>query len=462
MNNFRRPWVRVTSRLLVHWVVATIVSIAPAFAAEWQAGVAAVKITPEGPVPMAGYASRNRPSEVVVTDLYAKALVLMDANGQRAVWITTDLIGLRGVVAEAICQRITERTGLQRHQLLINSSHTHTGPAIADSDVAAYGIPAESAPRIRAYRDMLQDRIVGAVEQALTRMEPVELTSGSGVVPFVMNRRDFAGDAPLGVNPRGPVDRTMPLLKVASADGKVRAVVFGAATHNTTLTGDEYRISADYAGFAQEYVQTHLPGAQAMFVQGFAGDSNPYPRGTLEIARRHGETLGEEVLRVLDTKLTPVHGPLNLQFGYVDIPLASVPPRAELQQMTEAGSPLWRAWTASRMLEALDKGQTLPTHYRAPVAVWQFGAELTLVALSGEVVVDYAALIEKAIGPSHLWLSAYNNDVFGYLPSARVLAEGGYETRGVIHGSPGFFVPEAQDAVVAKVCELAGKAGRKR
>jgi hypothetical protein len=453
----------MTTCLLVHWTLATIVSVTPVLAAEWRAGVAAVKITPEAPVPMAGYASRDRPSEGVIADLYAKVLALMDANGQRAVWITTDLIGLRGAVAEAICQRITERTGLQRHQVLINSSHTHTGPAIADSDVAAYAITPESAARLRAYRDMLQARIVSAVEQALARMEPVELSSGSGVVPFVMNRREFTGDRGviLGVNPRGAADRTMPLLKVASPDGTLRAVVFGAAVHNTTLTGDEYRISGDYAGFAQEHVQKQHPGVQAMFVQGFAGDSNPYPRGTVDLARQHGETLGREVLRVLDTKLTPVHGPLTVQFDYVGIPLAAVPPRSEIEKMSGRGSPSWRAWMATQMLQALDKGQRLPTHYRAPIAVWQFGAELTLVALSGEVVVDYASLIEKALGPMQLWLSAYNNDVFGYLPSARVLAEGGYETRGVVHGGPGFFSPDAQDVVVAKVRELAEKAGRR-
>lgn len=453
---------RVAARLLVLWVVATSASITPAFASEWRAGVAAVKITPEAAVPMAGYGSRNRPSEGVVSDLYAKVLALTDASGQRAVWITTDLIGLRGEVAEQICLEITERTGLSRNQILINSSHTHTGPAIADSDIPAYFIPPESAPLIHAYRDMLQERIVEAVMQALTRMEPAELSSGAGVVSFASNRRELTGDSIPGANLHGPVDRTMPVLRVASRDGKVRAVVFGAATHNTTLTGGEYRISGDYAGFAQEYVQSHLPGAQAMFVLGFAGDSDPQPRGTLDLARHHGETLGREVLRVLDTKLRPLRGPLNLQFGYADIPLAAAPPRAEIQKMTEEGSPVWRAQIATWMLDRLDKGLALPTHYRAPIAVWQFGAGLTLVALSGEVVVDYASLIAKAIGPAHLWLSAYNNDVFGYLPSARVLAEGGYETRGVVHGGPGFFTAEAQDVVVARVRELAEQARRQQ
>src|SRR5688500_19509431 len=134
-----------------------------------------------------------------------------------------------------------------------------------------------------------------------------------------MTRREFTGDRGviLGVNPRGPADRTMPLLKVASPGGTVRAVVFGAATHNTTLTGDEYRITGDYAGFAQEYVQKQLPGVQAMFVLGFAGDANPYPRGTLDLARQHGETLGKEVMRVLEPKLVPVRGPLKIGRAHV-------------------------------------------------------------------------------------------------------------------------------------------------
>ncbi len=431
-------------------------------AAEWQAGFAAVKITPEGPVAMAGYASRNKPSEGVVADLYAKVLVLVDTSGERAVWITTDLIGLRAVVTEEISRRVMDGTGLKRHQLLINSSHTHTAPAIADSDASAYSIAPDAARRTRAYRQLLQDRIVSAVEQALARVQPVELSYGSGVVPFVMSRREFTRDrgVVLGVNPRGAADRTMPLLKIASPDGALRAVIFGAAVHNTTLTGDEYRITGDYAGFAQEYVQQQLPGVQAMFVQGFAGDANPHPRGTLDLARQHGETLGREVVRVLGTKLMPVRGPLNLQFDHVDIPLANRLSRREIEKMTERGSPSWKSGMAARMLEVLDTGGTLPSHYRAPIAVWQFGQDLTLVALSGEVVVDYAHLIENAIGPMQLWLSAYNNDVFGYLPSARVLAEGGYETRGVSHGGPGFFSPDAQDVVVSKVRELAARAGR--
>src|SRR5205814_6613315 len=122
--------------------------------------------------------------------------------------------------------------------------------------------------------------------------------------------------------------------------------------------------------------------------------------------------------------------------------------------------PSWQSGNAKSLVAKLDSGETLATAYVCPVAVWQFGSDLTLVALSGEVVVDYVPLIEQAIGPLQLWMAGYCNDVFGYLPSARVLKEGGYECRGLYTG-PGFFAPAAQDTLVAKVREVAQRAGRK-
>ena len=121
---------------------------------------------------------------------------------------------------------------------------------------------------------------------------------------------------------------------------------------------------------------------------------------------------------------------------------------------------IWRGHH-HRDAAALDRGEKVPTHYTCPFTVWQFGDDLTLVGLPGEVVVDYALLLEKALGPNRLWLAAYCNDVFGYLPSARVLSEGGYETRGLYSGGVGLFDPKAQEVVVQTVRELARKVGRK-
>ncbi len=429
--------------------------------AEWKAGLAQAQITPEQPVLMAGYANRTKPFEKVAADLYVKALVLEDSTGRRAAIVTSDLIGFSAAVAEPICARISAKTGLKRAQILLSAAHNHAGPQLGVKAPAKDAANAGEALRTVEYTRQLQDKVVEVVAQAAAHLEPARLSWGSGLVHFVMNRREFTPNGViLGVNPRGLADRSVPVLRVDGVDGKPRAVLFQAATHNTTLTGDNYEISGDYAGFAQTYVHERYPSAQTMFILGCAGDSNPYPRGTLALAKEHGATLGKEVCRVLESKLRPVTGPLQIAFDQVDLPLQTSLAREELQKLS-ANKRFAGTGVASQLLTMRERGEKPPTHYRCPVTVWQFGRDLTLVGLAGEVVVDYVSFLERALGPNQLWVAAYCNDVFGYLPSARVLQEGGYETRGLYSGGPGFFDPKAQDVLVHKARELAQKVGRK-
>lgn len=457
----------MSKRTLMHVFLLGALSLAvsakPASAAdpEWKVGIARMKITPEQPLYMAGYASRTKPFEKVTADLFAKALALEDREGHVGVIVTTDLIGLAAAVAEPICQRLATQAGLKREQILLNSSHIHTGPSLGLDRLPSDGVAEGDKQRTIAYTKHLQDQIVELVLKALANRAPANLSWGTGVVDFPMNRREFTPNGViLGVNARGPADRSVPVLRVDGPDGKLRAVLMGAGTHNTTLTDTCYEICGDYAGFAQSMIEEQHPGATALFMLGCAGDSNPYPRGTMEQSRAHGATLAKEVHRVMTAKMQPVRGPLKMAFGMVELPLQPPPSREELEKRRQRKGSL-QAFTANQMLALLDRGEKIPTHYPCPIEVWQFGNDLTLVGLSGEVVVDYVALLEKALGPLRLWPVAYCNDVFGYLPSARVLSEGGYETRGLYTGSTGLFAPEAQDLVVAKVRELATQVGRK-
>jgi hypothetical protein len=159
----------------------------------------------------------------------------------------------------------------------------------------------------------------------------------------------------------------------------------------------------------------------------------------------------------LKEPLRPVRSPLTCAFDRADLPLQQFS-RAELEKMTTG--PSWQAGNAKAMLAKLVGGEKPGNSYAAAVSVWQFGSDFTLVGLSGEVVVDYVPLIEKAIGPLQLWISAYCHDVFGYFPSVHVLEGGGYECRG-LYTTEGFFAPAAQDVLVKKVRELALHAGRK-
>jgi hypothetical protein len=426
---------------------------------EWKVGLASVKVTPDKPVLLAGYANRTRPFESVAADIYCKAIVLEDREGHRAAIVTSDLLGFPADVAEPICTRIGQKIGLKRSQILLNSSHSHAGPQLMLKPPAKDN--SGEAQRNVEYTRQLQDKVVELVSNAAEKMEPANLSWGTGVINFAMNRREFTPNGViLGVNPRGLADRSVPVLRIDGADGKLRAVLFGTAVHGTTLTGDNYQLCGDFAGYAQAALQERTPGAQALYMLGCAGDDNPYPRGTMVLTIRHGQSLAEEVGRVLETKLRPIHGPLTIAFDYAELPLQTGFSRADLEKIS-ANRRDSRNFAATQMLAILDKGENLPATYRCPFTVWQFGQDLTLVGLPGEVVVDYVTMLEKALGPNQLWIAAYCNDVFGYLPSARVLTEGGYETRGLYSGSAGLFDPKAEQVVVQTVRELAKKAGRK-
>jgi hypothetical protein len=427
----------------------------------WKAGIATVNITPEEPVQMSGYASRTQPFEGVNDQLFAKAIALEDAAGHRAVIVATDLIGFKADVADAICRDIEKQTSLARHQILLNSIHTHSAPTL-DLNPQPHGdVSAADAKRTAAYTRSLQAKIVELVGRALSDLKPAQLSAGTGFATFVMNRREVTRDGIiLGFNPRGLADRSVPVLRVDHPDGKLRAVLFICACHNTTLGPRNMLISGDYGGYAQRTVEAKHPGVTALMMLGCAGDANPHPRGTMDLAQEHGESLGKEVSRVVGEKLKPIRGPLKTVHQDVAIPLAPAPSREELEKMAKNG-PGYKQGVARSMLALLDNGEKVPSHYTAPIAVWQLGDDLTLVALPGEVVADYVPLLERALGPLDLWIAAYTNDVFGYLPSKRVIEEGGYETRGIYYGGPGFFSPAAQDTVVNTVEDFARKAGRR-
>src|SRR5262249_24464131 len=154
-----------------------------------------------------------------------------------------------------------------------NSAHTHAGPLLSLKEPPKDDPNSAEKLRTVEYTRQLQDKVVEVVAQAAEHLQPASLSWGGGVIDSAMNRREFTPNGViLGVNPRGLADRSVPVLRVASADGKPLAILFGAAVHNTTLGQDNYEISGDYAGFAQAFIQEKHPHVQAMFMLGCAGD----------------------------------------------------------------------------------------------------------------------------------------------------------------------------------------------
>lgn len=425
---------------------------------EWKAGLARAIITPQKSLWMAGYASRKNPSEGTVQELYAKALALEDHSGRRAVLVTSDLLGFPASVSHNIAERVEKQYHLTRNQLLLSSSHTHCGPVIGKMLGAMYPMTSQQWADVEAYTTELEDRIVNLVGASLKSLLPARLGFGHGDAGFAMNRRAWTnGEMVIGVNKDGPVDHDVPVLRVEDKHGKLRAVVFGYACHNTTAR-DFLQFNGDYAGYAQAWLEKHHPGATALFIAGCGGDANPYPRGTIELAQQHGEELAAAVEKVLVGQLQPLHGPLKTAYEEFAVAFATPPDRQELQAQLENNDVYHRKW-AEAMLKILDRDGHLPTEYPYPLEIWQFSQDLTLIALAGEVVVDYDLRLKKELGAQKLWMAAYCNDVFAYIPSLRVLREGGYEGGGamVYYGQPGPFAPSIEETIIGKVHDLIGR-----
>lgn len=416
-----------------------------------RAGVGRVDITPSGPIWMSGYGSRKHPSTGVAQRLWAKALAIEDSKGGRVVIVTTDLIGLPRSITDEAAARLQQKFGLERSRLLFNSSHTHTGPLVRGNLITMFDLSAEQRAIIQDYGRTLTGQLVEVAAAALGDLSPATLDYGAGQTGFAMNRREPApSGVKIGVNPKGPVDHTVPVIRVRSAGGQLRAILVGYACHNTTLTGDFYELSGDYAGFAQSALEQAHPGAVAMFLMLCGGDQNPEPRGTLELARNHGAELASEVDRVLSGKLIALNGPLRSALEVTELQFAS---HTREQFEAEAAGPNPSAARRARaMLKAYDDRSPV-RHTPYPVQVIRFGRELTLLALGGEVVVDYDLRAKREFAGVNLVVAGYSNDVICYIPSRRVLSEGGYEAVDsmIYYGQPGPFTEDVEDRIFAAI-----------
>ena len=287
------------------------------------------------------------------------------------------------------------------------------------------------------------------------------MSFGQGLAGFGVNRRRVRLR-----NLPGPVDQDVPVMAVRDDTGKLRAILFGYSCHNTSL--GNYQINGDWAGFAQQELETKYPGVIAQFVEGCGADINPLPRYqgsdpslsaySLELPRMYGKILAAAVDLTLHDKMKSLSGPLSAAFRHVDIPFHHPPDRAELTHRladkSEANASGRRH--AEYMLSIIEREGKLPDRYPYPVQVWQFGKDLSLVALGGEVVVDYALRLKAQHGWDTTWVAGYCNDVFAYIPSRRVLNEGGYEGGGamIAYGQPGPFGSAAEEIIVEQVSDL--------
>lgn len=397
---------------------------APALETPWQVGTARAVITPKESIWMAGYASRQKPSDGVAQELFAKAIALTGDDGVPMVLVTTDLIGIRRDVRNTVAERCRSEFQLPPERLLLNASHTHCGPEYRPRA----GREAEAVN----YQKFLEDTLVRIVGEAIAARAPAAVEYARARCGFAMNRRrNYALSADDPLAPRaptfdGPVDHEVPVLAARNAVGELKAIVFGYACHSTTLSSvtvppDEprYLINGDYPGFAQERLERAYPTATALFVNGCSGDQNPYPRRDefpglmpLEMAEHHGRTLAHSVAAGINAGTRPIRGSIRAAIGDVEL-------------TRNAGKP----------------------SHSYPVQVLTLGDQVTLAALGSETTVDYSLRLKRELKAPLVWVAGYSNDYSGYVPGRRVAVEGGYE-------AANDFTLDVEERIVGQVHKL--------
>lgn len=422
-------------------------------------GVAQVDITPDYPIRLSGYGSRRTESEGIIQRLWAKALAIGTETDEPVVVVTVENCGLPDELTEEVARRVKQKTGLSRAHFVACFTHTHSAPCLTNAApfIFSSDIPPEQQANIERYTQQLGDWMEAVALEAVANREPCHVQWSVGELDFARNRRTEGG----------PVDNSLPMLQVTDADGVLRAVWASYACHCTTLAGTDNHICGDWAGYAQEAIQAANPGVTALISIGCGADANPASRmmpmpekqqevfeTRLAYAKEHGEALAGEVQRLLTADATSLSTTPTGSFERVNLPFDTLPTLDEWKARAAEGGAV--GYHAQKHLEQLQRGEPLQTELSYPVQTWHFGDEFAIVFLASEVVVDYSLRLKREFDSARLWVGAYANAFPGYIPSERVLAEGGYEGGGAMlyFGPPTRFAPGVEQLVVDAVHRL--------
>lgn len=423
----------------------------------WHVGAAARVITPERPMRLAGYGMRTENSTGTLQDLHAKAVVFEDGVGSRAVVVGIDVLGISRELREAVEAACREEFGHPPSSLLLNASHTHFGPEYREDGWGVWGVDETHDRRARTYFDRLIDEVVGVVGEALEDLSPAQIRYSHARCGFAMNRRRPTAGYHLEQYPDGPVDHDVPVL-VAEREEAVSAILFGYACHPTSLPITD-QFHGDWPGVAMENLEDVYPEATAVFIQGCGADQNPYPRRKPEFTEQHGQAMTNAVRAAIDAGGTSIEGSLSTGLTETTVEFEKQPDRDALEAKLDKEDDVY----ARRLLDELDRDGEIRTEFPYPVQAIRFGSALTLVGLAGEVPVGYSSSIKREL-QGDVWVAGYSNDGYLYVPTARQLYEGGYESTWVslYWDYPNPLKPSVEERVVETSLALAQQVGAVR
>lgn len=399
-----------------------------------KAGISEVNITPPVGISMCGFGGRKGPSESVHDELFARALVLDNGETQVAI-VGADVISFAPDLVGRIREGVARETGIPGGHVLLNGSHTHSGPT-----VMAFRCMGD---RDEAYEDVLCRKVVGAIKMAVETAKPVSLSHGRAPVRIAYNRRELRdGRIVLGHHPNGPEAPWVDVLRVNLKDETPLAVVFATASHPVNLSS--LSISAEFPGYAARFVRDNMDGATPLFLQGCCGDINCSPRDkTFECSQRLGALLGSAAVTaainsepIEDDVLAVANRRIELPFMIPDIDVAE-------QMHDDARAGLERArkdetttpyqlrqlfeglvgWAEDYVKASREGGNQTQAFDIQAIRI----GNMAVVGYPGEMFVDYQLVLEAGSPFDRTLAVAYSNGCIGYVPTADAYPAGGYE-----------------------------------
>ena len=376
-------------------------------AQQLRAGVGRVEITPPIGSPMAGYSARTGVAEGVHDPLFAQAL-LLEQGQTRVALITVDLRRL------ASARLIDSVRALGYRHVIVHASHTHSGPD-ADRD----DFPGNGSSWLRDS----ETAIVELVRATRSRQFDARLSVGTGQRHLCHNRRRIEADGSVTMLwrndrevPTAPLDPTVGVLQLEDAGGSTRAVLVHYACHPVVLGPDNLQLSADYPGAMRRHLEAALgQRAIAFFLQGAAGDLNPYrdkqpvTEGAFEEMESVGRALAEEALVVLDRmrESSIASGPLEVR---------------------RAGLAFDHRWQ--------DRAQVVLS-----LSSLAIGSDVALVFFPGEPFIEHQLTLRARSPFQTTLLLGYSmsagHEWTGYIPTIEAAVQGGYGASYNTHIEPG-------------------------
>ena len=401
---------RLIVLLLVSAAAGTLFGAAPG---EFRASCVKVDITPETSQWLLGYGPRQ--SEGVHDRLYHR-IVAMDDGKMQFFLVSSDLAAISPAFYEQFCGELEQETEIESRQVWWTLTHTHSAPEVGSPGIVKIMLPTrylhEPNPE---YSEWVKSRLIEGVREARSKLEPARLAVTTGYSTANINRRaiDVDGSASLGMNPDGPVDRQIGLIRLDRPEGSPLGLIAVYAMHGTVLGSENLLISGDAQGIVAEYVEAKL-GAPMLYVNGAAGNVAPIYSTRPNFKRGHitqfNVLLGDRILQAnaslksgtskvaLWTGETVIESPRKAGFGWVE----------ELDHY----------------LRVTDTGVSL---VRVPVRFLKINRDLVIWSAPVELFCEIAINVRNHSPFPYTFFAGYTNGFLGYLPTRQAFSEGGYE-----------------------------------